>query len=189
MNYKDINKTLEQVRGEISGESKVVHKAAKQALMTTADNGMAEKVMMYAEKLAFAARELKAICDFLSILQKELQCADSNVRKLLDLSHKKTNFTVAFPNGKTISAPKAKTVFAKAIEEMGASSVAKLDIRVGGEPLVTQDASELKKYPVDKEQIAGGWYVMTHSSTDSKVEMLLNLAKELNLTLDIRFLK
>jgi hypothetical protein len=72
---------------------------------------------------------------------------------------------------------------AKAIEAMGADKVAALGVLCGGEPLVTQDKSQLKKHPSAVAEIAGGWFVKTHSGTEAKINYIKRIAKALKVKL------
>ena len=83
--------------------------------------------------------------------------------------HQRPTFTVKFPDGKVIANSKAFWVMAKAIEAMGADKVAAFGVLCGGEPLVTQDKSQLKKHPSAVAEIAGGWFVKTHSGTAQRL--------------------
>ena len=60
-----------------------------------------------------------------------------------------------------------------------AADVAKLGVMVGGEPLVTQDKTLLKKHPNAIAPINGGWFVKTHSGTAAKVRYVKTIAKAL----------
>ncbi len=89
--------------------------------------------------------------------------------------------SVRFPDGALISEKKANQTFAKAIEKIGPEVVAPLGISNCGEPLVTKNKDELLKYPSSIIPIADGWFVNTHSSTESKVKTLKAIIKSLNL--------
>ena len=91
----------------------------------------------------------------------------------------KSYFTVKFPDGAVIADKKAYWVLAKSIEKLGAADVAKLGVMVGGEPLVTQDKSLLKKHPNAIAAIKGGWFVKTHSGTAAKMRYVKTIAKAL----------
>lgn len=95
----------------------------------------------------------------------------------------KTNFTVTFPDGKTIAAKKASDVLVKTIAEIGPERVAALNLVVGGEPLVARKVST--KYPSSSHGIPGGFHVLTHSSTKKKMELVLRMAARLGLALKI----
>ena len=95
----------------------------------------------------------------------------------------KTNFTVKMPDGKIISNSRAFWVMAKTIEAIGADKVAALGIMCGGEPLVTKDKSLLKKHPSAIAEIAGGWFIKTHSGTAAKIGYVKRIAKALKVKL------
>ena len=60
---------------------------------------------------------------------------------------------------------------------------AALGVLCGGEPLVTQDKSQLKKHPSALAEIAGGWFVKTHSGTAAKISYIKRIAKALKVKL------
>jgi len=83
-----------------------------------------------------------------------------------------TSFAVTFPDGTRIGESKASVTFAKSIEKIGAPQVAALNLEMAGDPIVTRDRSEIKKMPRMVNEIAGGWFVKTHSSIYTKLSFL-----------------
>ena len=71
----------------------------------------------------------------------------------------------------------------KNLPAMGADKVAALGVLCGGEPLVTKDKSLLKKHPSAIAEIAGGWFVKTHSGTAAKIRYVKQIAKALKVKL------
>ena len=53
----------------------------------------------------------------------------------------------------------------------------------GGEPLVTNDKTRLTKQPSQIAEIAGGWFVKTHSSTQATMKQVEQIAKALKVKL------
>ena len=78
--------------------------------------------------------------------------------------------------GEALKAGKLKPA-KKAIEY--AEKLAALGLMVGGEPLVTKDRKLFVKQPKAVAEIAGGWFVKTHSSTASKIDAVRRIAKAL----------
>lgn len=99
----------------------------------------------------------------------------------------KTGLVVTFPDGTEIAAKKAKDVFAKTIERIGAERVAELGIMCGGEKLVSKSPSG--KQARQSHEIANGFYVKTHSSTADKKKQLVKISDKLNLGLAIEIVK
>ena len=94
-----------------------------------------------------------------------------------------TDDEIVIVEGKVIADSKAFRVMAKAIEAMGVDKVAALGVLCGGEPLVTQDKAQFKKHPSAVAEIAGGWFVKTHSGTAAKINYIKRIAKALKVKL------
>jgi len=94
-----------------------------------------------------------------------------------------TNFAVTFSDGTRIGESKASVTFARTIEKIGAPQVAALNLEMAGDPIVTQDRSEIKKMPRMVNEIAGDWFVKTHSSTYTKLSFLRRINDALDLGL------
>lgn len=99
---------------------------------------------------------------------------------------KKSSFKVVFSDGRVISAPKAKDVFAQTIEAIGPERVVNCKEKLSKEPLVTRNRSEITKYPKSIVEIKGGWFVVTHCSTKMKIKYLKQIASLLNIDLEIK---
>jgi hypothetical protein len=59
-------------------------------------------------------------------------------------------------------------------------------MRLAGEPLVTDNAGDYRKFPSAKEPIRGGWFVKTHSSTQTKANAIIEIAKALKIKLKVK---
>jgi hypothetical protein len=92
----------------------------------------------------------------------------------------RTGLVVKLPNGMVIKESTAAETFARTIKELGTEKVAKLGKAVNGWPLITP-----KKHPSYTQQKVNGDYVMTHSSTNAKKALLEEIAKDLNVALDV----
>ena len=91
-----------------------------------------------------------------------------------------TRLLVKFQDGPVICEAKAADTFALALKEFGLDRVGKLGKLVGGVPLISMRRHETyTQYQIGKE------YVMTHSNTKSKKEMLEAVANELGLQVSV----
>ena len=86
----------------------------------------------------------------------------------------KTGIRVTLPTGRVIQRPIAAYTFTDVIEEMGFEAVRKLNLAVNGVPLV--DTKQDHKYNQTKR---GVYFIMTHSNTRSKKDLLEQIGKRL----------
>ena len=92
----------------------------------------------------------------------------------------RTRLLVKFPDGTVIGESKAANTFALTIRKFGLDRVRQLNKSVNGVPLIaTQKHEVYTQYQFDKD------YVMTHSSTKSKKDMLEAIARELDLQVSV----
>lgn len=84
-------------------------------------------------------------------------------------------------NGRVISSKTAAETFAKAIIEIGVEQVKSLGLEVNREPLISDIPSE--RYHTAK---IDGYYVMTHTSTSHKKDLLTRIADELGVKLSAK---
>ena len=96
----------------------------------------------------------------------------------------KTGIRVTLPNGRVIQRPTAAQTFADAIQEMGIEAVRKLNLKVSGVPLV--DMKQDKKYNQAKR---GSYFIITHSNTRTKKDLLEQIGKRLGKPLNIEIVK
>ena len=101
----------------------------------------------------------------------------------------RTNFKVHFSDGTVIEDKTAKKVFAHAIEKIGTERVSKLNLQLGGEPILSKDRSVFVKQPSQIEEMKNGWIAKTHSSTAKKISILNKIAKTLNINLKCEVIK
>jgi hypothetical protein len=71
-------------------------------------------------------------------------------------------------------------VFADVIQEIGLERVARLDVRLNGQPLVSRQASN-HRAPKERD----GWHVETHCSTVTKVGLLTQIKQKLALDMEL----
>ena len=88
----------------------------------------------------------------------------------------KSRLRVRFSNGKTFDEQVAADTFAAALQEIGLERVRSLNKKVHGFALIS--TSKHKKY---NQTRIGGVYVLTHSSTQAKKEMLDEITKALGI--------
>lgn len=204
MKHAEVPEALDLVVDEVGKESQRIRDAGSEALRKN-NLGPAQMAIEYAKKLEAFVDKVHALGVAWGSLQKEIEDAAPEVREIVlptkVRSHKtgyarkvgtiapKTNFTVTFADGTTVSDKKAKVVFAKVIEKLGPEAVAALNIVQGGEPLLSRRRADFKKEPMQIHPIAGGWYVKTHSSTAAKMRLLEKIAKVQKVKLRIQLCK
>jgi hypothetical protein len=86
----------------------------------------------------------------------------------------RTGIRVTLPTGRIIHHPSAADTFTDVIEEMGFEAVRKLNLIVRGVPLV--DIKQDRKYSQTKRD---GYFIITHSSTEEKKDLLEQTSKRL----------
>ncbi|MBQ9693165.1 MAG: hypothetical protein IJV69_00195 [Kiritimatiellae bacterium] len=199
--HSDVLTALGLVKDEVGKESDRIHVAGGKALMI-GKREPAKEAIAYAEALDAFVKKVKALEEEWKALEAKIDEATPEVKEIVlpskpNKPHKigfkrnvievgpKTKFTVKFPDGTLITAPKAKDVLAKTIEKIGASKVAALGFLPAGEPLVTKDKSQLQKQPHEIAEIKGGWFVKTHSSTQAKMTQVEQIAKALEIKLKV----
>ncbi len=197
--HSDVPTALALVKEEVDKEARRIFSAGGDALKA-GNIKPAKEAIAYAEKLADFVKKIQKLGDEWKKLEARIDAAAPEVKEIVlptkpQKEHKtgftrnvthvspKTNFIVKLPDGKVIADSKAFWVMAKAIEAMGADKVAALGVLCGGEPLVTKDKSLLKKHPSAIAEIAGGWFVKTHSGTAAKIRYVKQIAKALKVKL------
>ena len=197
--HSDVPTALDLVKDEVDKEARRIFSAGGDALKA-GNIKPAKEAIAYAEKLADFVKKIQKLGDEWKKLEAKIDAAAPEVKEIVlptkpQKEHKtgftrkvthvspKTNFTVKLPDGKVIANSKAFWVMAKAIEAMGADKVAALGVLCGGEPLVTKDKTLLKKHPSAIAEIAGGWFVKTHSGTAAKIRYVKQIAKALKVKL------
>ena len=107
---------------------------------------------------------------------REIVRAAGGTRVVIDPPSPKTGLRVKFPDGTVIHDSVAAVTFGKAIKRLGAGRAAAAGFKVNGEPLVSKNKGDFKKYPSDVIAIGGGWFANTHSSTSRKTTQLQKLS-------------
>lgn len=207
--HSDVPAALDLAKEEVGKEARRILSAGGDALKAGRIKP-AEEAIGYAKRLQHFEAKLQALGEEWLKLQSAIETAAPEVREIVASAsgdgplttkvrqHKtgyrrmvgtvapKTNFTVTFPDGEVIAHKQAKIVFAKALEKLGPAKVAALGAIRGGEPLVSRNRGDYRKTPEQIAAMAGGWFVQTHSSTDSKIDDLAKIAKRLGVRLEIR---
>lgn len=96
----------------------------------------------------------------------------------------KTGLRVTLPTGNTIHSSTAAETFTNTLLEIGLEKIIKLNKFVCKVPLVTKNKDN--KY---NQSRIGGYYIMTHSNTASKKQMLEEISKELGIRIRAEILK
>jgi len=102
-------------------------------------------------------------------------------------SHQKagrTGLIVLFPNEELISERFASETFVKVIERIGYQKVEDLNITCNGLPIISKKKDDF----YNQHELIPGVYVMTHSSTKYKRQLLEEISKKLNLGLEIEII-
>ena len=88
--------------------------------------------------------------------------------------------------GKQISGHSDAATFANAVQEIGCARVAKLGLFLNYVPLVSKELHKLshQRYHMQTES-RGGWFIVTHSSTKRKRELLKRICRGLGLSFKI----
>ena len=107
-------------------------------------------------------------------------------RKPVERVNEKTILRVTFPDGKVIQDKKAKITFTETIRRIGFMKVRNIGIAFCGVPIVSNTRD--RKYGKAQVPVEGGFYVMTHSSTNDKKKQLDKISKELHLGLIVEII-
>ncbi len=198
--HSDVLPALSLVQDEVKKEAQRIFSAGGDALKVGKIRP-AKEAIAYAEELEAFVEKVKALEADWKALEAKIDEATPEVKEIVlpPKSYKerkpftrtvtkvapKTNFTVKFSNGTMVTAPQARLVFAKSIEMIGAKKVAALNLFCCGEPLVTNDKSQIKKEPSQITEISGGWFVKTHSSTSDKMAYVKRISEKLKLNLEV----
>lgn len=205
----EVSAVLEKLVSALEQERKRIYAVVSQAA-DDCDRATAAEALDFARKLEDFKSEVEKSVEAWNALRKEIDAASPGVQKIVDgnghllggragkavpgysrkVDHPlapKTNFTVTFADGTSIRRPHACDVFAAAIEHIGAKRVQSLNLVCCGEPLVSNAVSG--NYPAASKPTADGFYVLTQSSTSSKIKYLKEIASLLGIKLKILEIK
>lgn len=93
-----------------------------------------------------------------------------------------TNLIVTFPDGKEINNRYAYQTLCDVIERVGAERVVALGIRQSGTDLVSKKEDDFYR----QSKIKGGYFVLVHSSTETKKNHIEEISRRLNLNLKVQ---
>jgi hypothetical protein len=117
--------------------------------------------------------------------RRQVQVQTSNVAKTFAFAPKsqKTLLVVKFKDGTVLFESIAAETFAKAIKKFGFLRVMDLKHKVCNVPLVSKQRPDTT-YTINNTE---GYFIMTHSNTGDKRDLLLKIAEELKeqITVDI----
>jgi hypothetical protein len=157
------------------------------------EGGQAFKSKRYddATRLSESGKHLLAFREKLEKLKSEWTSGiDAETRKRVNVEPgytiaphtkgAKTNIKVTLANGKVIQNRKAADTFLQVIEFFGIEAVRGLSLTLNNAPLI--DTKDSDKYRTSK---SGRYYIMTHSNTQTKQELLQSIAKKLGMAINV----
>jgi hypothetical protein len=147
-----------------------------------------------AQKLSESGKALGAFREKLEALHNEWNSGiDISTRERVKVEptynikpHSKSSKTilrVTMPIGRVIQRPTAAQAMAEVIQEIGIEKVSALGHKVCGVELVSRTKHD--KYG---QTLAGKFYICTHSNTESKKKLLLQIAKSLGQKIKIEII-
>ena len=200
----DVQAAFELLNSTLDEERTRIFKAGSQA-MERQDVKLAQGVLDFAQKLMAFQQDVQNLLERWKELQEANDIAPQEVqeivagdgklfttarkhktgytRKLEHAPAPKSGFTVTFPDGKVITGKKAADCFVQAIGQIGCRRILLLKLVLNGEPLIAEKPSD--KYTSAWYKTSDGFYVSTHSSTESKAKILARISKQLNLGLKV----
>ena len=96
---------------------------------------------------------------------------------------KSTMLRIKFADGRVIDEPEVAETFRKFVIEVGVDRVRSLGIVRNRVPLVSNTLDE--KYKSQQRDLGNGWYLMTCTTTSSKMGDISNIAKRLGIDIEI----
>jgi hypothetical protein len=96
-----------------------------------------------------------------------------------------TGLSVTFPDGNYICEKKAAFTFIFTLDKIGFNKIEDLNVTVRTLPLVSKQKIN---HPTYQEHFYNGYWVVTHSSTAEKKEILENISKSLGLDINIKII-
>ncbi len=147
-----------------------------------------------AQKLSESGKALGVFREKLEILRNEWNSGiDISTRKRVKVDpgysisphskSAKTILRVTMPNGRVIQRPTAAQAMADVIYELGIEKVSALGYKVCGVDLVSRSKHE--KYG---QTAVENYYICTHSNTENKKNLLLQIAKTIGIELQIEII-
>lgn len=182
-----VSVAFELMRSELEAEVEAInakgaayfHNSDYASAREIIDQGV--KLQEFCERVSRLAEEWKAV--FAEEFPEEVvpDIVREARRTILSASKSsKTILLVRFPDGSTISEPKAAETLAEVIKRVGFDKVEGLGKVVNKEPLVSRFPSS--NY---NDTLIDGYYIKTHSSTQAKKRLLDDISHELGLGLSV----
>ncbi|MBU1647771.1 MAG: hypothetical protein KKF37_00260 [Proteobacteria bacterium] len=148
-----------------------------------------------AQKLSESGKELDIFKEKLEALQKDWNSGvNISTRKRVKIepsysipTHSKsakTNLRITTPSGRVIQRPTAAKALVDAIEFLGIEKVKPLGHKVNGVDLISKNKHE--KYG---QNMCGEYFICTHSSTESKKNLLLKIGEALGEDLEVEIIE
>lgn len=200
----DVRAAIELLSSTLDEERQRIFDAGAQA-MTRQDAKTARSVLDFAEKLEGFQQDVSGLLTRWEELQQENDVATPAVQEIITGDGKlftkvrktasgfkrnqttpkaaATSFKVVFPDKRTICEKTAADTFVKTIGIIGSKRVQALGLMLNGESLVMTKPSA--NYPSASHKTTDGYYVGTHSGTESKIKHLQTISEKLKLGLKV----
>ena len=186
MHSDRITSALEKIIDDLEGE--IAHRNAEGAKLfglsqyedATKIAELGRKLQTFRHKVAELRsdwNEVSGTAPILSKVEKHETTGDPNASRR---KSRRKSLVVTMDDGRVISGRTAAETFTKTIVGMGIEQVKGLGIEVNREPLISDTQSE--RYNTAN---IDGQYVMTHSSTSLKKELLTRIANELGVEINV----
>ena len=97
----------------------------------------------------------------------------------------RSGLIIRFPNGDIIADRFAADTFANFVERVGLQRVEDLNLKMNGEPLV----SDLKSKKYEGCRLRQGKFIKTHSNTKTKADFVLSISEKLGLDVEVQIVE
>jgi len=139
------------------------------------------RLQTFRQKVVELRSDWSGISEMVPILSEAEELESNEVSSDTPRKSPRKSLIVIMDDGRVISSKTAAETFAKAIIGMGVEQVKSLGLEVNREPLISDAPSE--RYNTAN---IDGYYVMTHSSTSQKKDLLTRIADELGVKLSVK---
>ena len=142
---------------------------------------LGRRLQTFRQKVVEIRSDWSGISEMVPILSEAEELDSNEVSSDTPRKSPRKSLIVIMDDGRVISSKTAAETFAKAIIEMGVEQVKSLGLEVNREPLISDTPSE--RYNTAN---IDGYYVMTHSSTSHKKDLLTRIDDELGVKLSVK---
>ncbi len=142
---------------------------------------LGRRLQTFRQKVVELRSDWSGISEMVPILSEAEELESNEVSSDTPRKSPRKSLIVIMDDGRVISSKTAAETFAKAIIGMGVEQVKSLGLEVNREPLISDTPSE--RYNTAN---IDGYYVMTHSSTSQKKDLLTRIADELGVKLSVK---